>query len=54
MSPQPLTEEDLRWVVCPVCHELLQPEADAVRCQGCGRRYPVIDGIPILLADRTL
>jgi uncharacterized protein len=54
MNPQPLTAEDLRWVVCPVCHTLLQPEAGAVRCQGCGRRYPIIDGIPVLLAGRTL
>jgi uncharacterized protein YbaR (Trm112 family) len=54
MSAQPLTGEDLRWIVCPVCHQLLQLEAVAVRCQGCGRRYPIVDGIPVLLADRTI
>jgi hypothetical protein len=54
MSPQPLTPEDLHWVVCPVCRKALQLEANVVRCQGCGRRYPIIDGIPVLLAERAL
>jgi uncharacterized protein YbaR (Trm112 family) len=49
-----LTAEDLRRIVCPVCHQSLQLEADAIRCQGCGRRYPIVDGIPVLLADRAI
>jgi len=24
-----------------------------IRCSGCGRRYPIVDGIPILLAPRA-
>jgi uncharacterized protein YbaR (Trm112 family) len=51
MSAQSPTADDLRWVVCPVCHKTLQLEADAIRCQGCGRRYPIVDGIPVLLSD---
>jgi len=54
MSPQTLKGEDLRWVVCPVCRQPLQLAAMAVRCQGCGRHYPIVDGIPVLLADRTI
>lgn len=54
MSAQPLAAEDLRWIVCPVCHQPLQLEAAAVRCQGCARRYPIVDGIPVLLVDRTI
>jgi uncharacterized protein YbaR (Trm112 family) len=54
MSAQTLTAEDLRWVVCPVCRKTLQLESAAVRCLGCGRRYPIVDGIPVLLADRAL
>jgi uncharacterized protein YbaR (Trm112 family) len=45
--------EDLRLLVCPVCHQTLAPEADAVRCNGCERRYPIVDGIPVLLAARA-
>jgi uncharacterized protein YbaR (Trm112 family) len=49
--------EDVRWIVCPVCHQPLQLQAVAVEsllCLGCERRYPVADGIPVLLAVRTL
>jgi uncharacterized protein YbaR (Trm112 family) len=53
MSAQLLTEENLRRIVCPVCHQSLQLEAAVIRCQGCGRRYPVVDGIPILLVDHA-
>jgi uncharacterized protein YbaR (Trm112 family) len=53
MNAQSLTEEDLRRIVCPVCHQSLQLEAAAIRCQHCGRRYPIVDGIPILLVDRV-
>jgi uncharacterized protein YbaR (Trm112 family) len=54
MSAQSLTEEHLRRIVCPVCHQSLQLEEEAIRCQGCGKRYPVVDGIPVLLADRAI
>jgi uncharacterized protein YbaR (Trm112 family) len=53
MNAQSLSAEDLRRIVCPVCHQSLQFEAAVIRCQGCGRRYPVVDGIPVLLADRA-
>jgi uncharacterized protein len=54
VSAQSLTAEDLLRIVCPVCHQSLQLEEAAMRCQGCGKRYPIVDGIPILLADRAV
>jgi uncharacterized protein YbaR (Trm112 family) len=30
------------------------PEADALTCTSCGRSFPVIDGIPVLLLDEVL
>jgi uncharacterized protein YbaR (Trm112 family) len=54
MAARTLTTDDLRWLVCPVCHKSLRLLADNVQCLGCGRRYPVLDGIPILLRDRAL
>jgi uncharacterized protein YbaR (Trm112 family) len=54
MSATQLKAEDLRWVVCPVCRQTLHLEGLTVRCLGCGRRYPIVDGIPVLLADRTI
>jgi SAM-dependent methyltransferase/uncharacterized protein YbaR (Trm112 family) len=35
---------------CPVCGAPLSGEPELV-CAGCGRRYPVVDGIPRLLDD---
>jgi uncharacterized protein YbaR (Trm112 family) len=54
MSIEPLTENDLRWLVCPVCRQRLQLDGHAIVCLGCGRRYPILDGIPVLLEDRAM
>jgi uncharacterized protein YbaR (Trm112 family) len=53
MPVRKLQSEDLLWLVCPVCHHTLTLEAEMARCSRCGRRYPIIDGIPVLLADRA-
>jgi len=44
----------LQYLVCPVCHSSLVSEPDTLRCTACNRRYPIVDNIPILLADRAL
>jgi uncharacterized protein len=47
----------LDTVVCPLseCRKTLTLSADesSLQCTGCGRIYPVRDGIPILLADQA-
>jgi uncharacterized protein YbaR (Trm112 family) len=30
------------------------PEAEALTCTECGRSFPVVDGIPVMLLDEVL
>ena len=53
-DPNPGLASGLRWLVCPVCRAELRVEDGAIGCLGCRRRYPVVDAIPILLADRAI
>ena len=52
-----LVQEHLDRLCCPVCFGVLRlralPAGEAIDCQACGRRYPVHDGLPVLLADRA-
>jgi uncharacterized protein YbaR (Trm112 family) len=45
----------LAILVCPTCRSPLieQREASALDCRTCAVRYPVRNGIPILLADEA-
>ncbi|MFP5237529.1 MAG: Trm112 family protein [Acidobacteriota bacterium] len=36
-------------LACPACRASLRLEADGLICAGCGRRYAVVDGIPVLI-----
>lgn len=38
-------------LACPACHGDLRLEAGQLGCEACGRRYPVVDGIPVLIAE---
>jgi uncharacterized protein YbaR (Trm112 family) len=42
-------------LVCPACRESVAPLAgDAgIACRGCGRTYPVRDGIPVMLIEEA-
>lgn len=36
-------------MICPVCKSHVQLLNDEFICQGCGIRYPVVDGIPVII-----
>ena len=46
-----LDPELLAILVCPECHQPLREERDWLVCEACRRRYPVRDGIPVLLVE---
>ncbi|HZU05704.1 MAG TPA: Trm112 family protein [Chloroflexota bacterium] len=48
-----LDEELLRILACPVCVTPLSQVGDRLVCAACGRRYPIRDGIPVLLVDEA-
>jgi len=51
---QPLLAANLHRLVCPVCHAALTLSPTAVDCTGCARRYPIVDGLPVLIASRAI
>jgi len=44
----------LDLLVCPACHAGLVLNADTIDCTGCRRRYPIVDGLPVLIESRAL
>lgn len=43
----------LAQLACPACHNSLRSQPGNLVCSNCERSYPVIDGIPVLIADRA-
>jgi len=43
----------LEILVCPDCKADVELKDDKLCCTGCGKRYPIRDGIPIMLIDEA-
>ena len=43
----------LEILACPVCKTAVQLQEDRLVCAQCGRRYPIRDGIPVMLVDEA-
>jgi uncharacterized protein YbaR (Trm112 family) len=43
----------LDLLACPVCLGGLRIDEDRLACLVCGRVYPIVDGIPVLIAERA-
>ena len=52
-APQELDEEFLSLLACPVCKTSVRREGDRLICETCGRRYPIRDGIPVMLVEEA-
>jgi uncharacterized protein len=49
----PIDPALLEILACPVDHAPVTDEGSHLVCGTCGRRYPVRDGIPVMLVDRA-
>jgi len=53
-----LSKDLLEMLACPACDDRppVCPNEDETElvCAACGRRYPVRDGIPVMLVDEAL
>ena len=43
----------LEILACPLCKEPVELEEERLVCVKCGRRYPIRDGIPVMLAEEA-
>lgn len=43
----------LAILACPVCKTEVRLEGDRLVCVACGRRYPIRDGIPVMLVEEA-
>jgi len=47
----PVPPELMAILQCPVCHSVVKESGDEIVCTGCGRTYPVQDGIPHMIVE---
>ena len=43
----------LEILACPACKTAVRLEEDRLVCAQCGRRYPIRDGIPVMLIEEA-
>ncbi|MBN2119441.1 MAG: Trm112 family protein [Candidatus Omnitrophica bacterium] len=48
-----IDQELLKILACPSCKADVRLENEKIVCTGCGLRYPVKDGIPIMLIEEA-
>ena len=47
------TFKPLDLIYCPECKNEVKLDDNKIVCLNCGRRYPVRDGIPVMLVDEA-
>lgn len=49
-----MIDQDLLSILaCPACKTPIRLDEDRLVCDKCGRRYPIRDGIPVMLIDEA-
>jgi len=49
----PLDPSVLDLLACPACQGIISIQENSLVCAACARAYPIVDGIPVLIADRA-
>ncbi len=44
---------NLSQLACPACRGDLSLDGSRIFCAVCSRAYPIVDGIPVLIAERS-
>jgi len=48
-----IDKELLDILACPACKADVELKDDKICCTKCGKKYPIRDGIPIMLIDEA-
>ncbi len=48
-----IDDELLKILACPLDKAAVELQGDRIVCTQCGRRYPIRDGIPVMLIDEA-
>ena len=48
-----IDKELLNILACPACQGDVEFKDGKIVCRSCGKKYPVKDGIPIMLVDQA-
>jgi hypothetical protein len=51
-TPQIFDPSVAEQLACPACLGEFRLEPARLVCTACGRAYPIVDGIPVLIAGR--
>lgn len=58
INEHPIKQELLDILACPACETRpavkLTPDKEFLKCTECNRRYPINEGIPVMLVDEAI
>ena len=48
-----MDKELLKILACPACKANVELKEEKIVCTNCGRKYPIRDGIPVMLIEEA-
>jgi len=48
-----IDKELLSMLACPACKADVELKHDRIHCVKCGKKYPIRDGIPVMLIEEA-